>query len=232
MQNETTTQQQTVNTAAEGSFAIKEELQLFYKQGLPAILKSIFLQPADGVYRLFTNLTEKAFINGLVLMGAAFLLYTLVPYLLVGSEVRRYIGFTTFLQLGFSILVFLFLLSTVCFGLKATNSKPSFKKDLITGGICAVPVITLLVLAVLAKLFTGGSNPLAGMYGLLRLFSLSSATGMLFLLPTLICFLLLINIVFQTLKAGNVTNTLAWYLSPVCIAVSCFLTVKITEAIF
>ncbi|HEY4194759.1 MAG TPA: hypothetical protein VGM63_04445 [Mucilaginibacter sp.] len=205
----------------------KEELKSFYKSNLPKILKSIFFEPVNGTYTLFSKLTDKTYAHSLILMASTTILYIIIPYMLMGEQLREVAGFSGAFKTGVGILIFMLAVSVIAFGIKAISGKPNFKNELLTGALCGIPLIILLVLAIVAKMFAGDdsaemmTDPTA-MFGKM---------GVLLLLVFYI-FLMLINILQQSLRAAGAKDALCWYLSPAGIFLAGYISFKIMAAMF
>lgn len=204
----------------------KDELKDFYTKGIPQILKAVFFQPISGTYSLFTEKSGKTYFNALVLILTTAILYTIIPYMLMG-EAREYVGFGGAIKIGIVILIFMVIVSLVAFGVKSISGKPVFKNELLTGGLCGIPLTLLLLLAIIAKIFMGDSESVASMVtdpqSVLN-------SGIFFALIAFYILLMLINILQQSFKAGGTKDAMAWYLSPIGIMLSFYLTYKIGVA--
>jgi lysylphosphatidylglycerol synthetase-like protein (DUF2156 family) len=224
MENEQTTPPQ----ATVKPLLNKEELAGFYKKGLPDMVKTIFLQPISGTLSLLSSPSEKTYFQSLVLMGSATLLYIIFPYLILPSQIRDVMGFSVAFKIGIAVLIFMLLVSATAFGIKSISGKADFKNELLTGGLCAIPLTVLLVMILIAKIFISESDmsELA--------FSPSAIAGKGAILGLVVFYVLLIfiNILQQSLKAGGTKDALAWYLSPLGIMLSFYLTSKIGAAFF
>lgn len=216
----------TNGTATNASQFDKNDLKDFYTKGVPHILKAVFFEPISGTYALFTDTSAKTYSNALVLIVSTAILYTLIPYLLLG-EAREYVGFGGAIKIGVTTFIFMVIVSLVAFGVKSISGKPRFKNELLTGGLCGIPLTVLLVLLVVAKIIMGDSVSMASIaYNPQRLLS----NGIFFFIILFYIVLMLINILQQSYKAGGTKDALAWYLSPIGIALSFYLTYKLGVA--
>lgn len=217
-----------ITAAAATSSFNKNELKDFYTQGIPQIVKTIFFEPISGTYSLFAKNSDKTYFNALVLIVSTAILYTIIPYMLMG-EAREYVGFGGAVKIGIVILIFMVIVSLVAFGVKSISGKPVFKNELLTGGLCGIPLTVLLVLAIIAKIFMGDSESMQSMV-MDPQHVLNS--GIFFALIAFYILLMLINILQQSFKAGGTKDAMAWYLSPLGIMLSFYLTYKIGAAFF
>lgn len=211
-----------------GSLIDQEELKSFYKTGLPQILKRMLAEPISGTYRLFSDTSAKSYFHSLVLMASTFVVYVVLTYLLSGTELREVIGFGGAVKIGLGAVIFMLVVSIVVFGLKAISGKPQFKNELLTGGLCSIPMIILLILVFMVKLFAGEeatatltADPAA----------IITKAGVMLLLMFYVL-LMMINIVQQSLKASGTKDAWAWYMSPAVIFLSAYISFKISVNLF
>jgi len=211
-----------------GSFIDQAELKSFYKSSLPQILKSVFGEPINGTYRIFADQSGKTYFQSLVLMASTFVLYVILTYLLTGSQLREIIGFGGAVKAGLGAVIFMLVVSVVVFGLKAVSGgKPQFKNELMTGGLCSIPLIILLLLAFVAKMFAG-EEAMSALT--IDPTSIIAKAGIMLLLMFYVL-LMLINIVMQSLRASGTKDGWAWYMSPAVIFLSAYLSFKIAVGV-
>lgn len=217
---------QVTSTHASASQFNRDELKDFYKRGVPQILKAVFLGPISGTYSLFTEASSKTYFNALVLIVSTAILYIITPYMLMG-EARKYIGFGGAIKIGIVALIFMVIVSLVAFGVKSISGRPVFKNELLTGGLCGIPLTLFLVLLIFIKFFWGDAESLSSLA-----YNPSAAlnNSIFFTLIMFYILLMLINILQQSFKAGGTKDALAWYLSPIGIMLSFYLTYKIGVA--
>jgi|SRR6185437_2804994 len=201
------------------------DVKKFFSKNLLQIVKDIFAQPIKGTRDIFTNAGSEAYQHGFILIATTILVYILVPYLMVGSEMRSAIGFGAFFKFGLSAGVVLVIISALTFGIKAISGKPDFKKELLTGGICGIPLMILILFMAVMVLFNKDSIDLLNPQGMINqgIFS-----GIIFLYLVLMLF----NIVQQSFKASATNDTLSWYLSPLVICAGFYIGMKIAVSIF
>lgn len=202
----------------------RDEVKGFFKNNLPQILKRYFTEPVTGTYNLFLNADGKAYQHSLILIITTGLLYIIVPYLLLG-DMRSYVPFSQIMWVGIGASLYLLVISALSFGIKSITGKPDFKRELLTGGMCGIPVSAMLLVMILAKIFIG-SDPMNFMTDYA---SMLDNLKLLFLF-VLYIFLLLINTMFQSLRASGTKETLAWYASPIAIGLAGYITAKIVAA--
>lgn len=208
-----------------GTNAYVDEVKSFFTKNLLWIIKDIFTQPIKGTFGIFTNAGNEAYKHGLILVGTTIVFYILIPYLMAGSDIRTYIGFGTFLKLGLSAGLVLLIISCLTFGIKAASGKPDFKKELLTGGICGIPMMILILVIGIFMLSNKDSLSVIDPQSLFRQ-GIFSAIILLYLL------LMLFNIVQQSFKASGTNDALSWYLSPLVICTGFYIGVKIATSLF
>jgi len=204
----------------------KEEVTGFLKNSLPEILKTYFTEPVTGTYNLFKNADNKVYQNSIVIISVTALLYIFVPYLLAG-EMRSYLPFSSFIKLGLGIALFQVVVSVVAFGVKSISVIPTFKRELLTGALCGLPLILMLTVLIVGKIFISNLD----INDMLNI----SAFGNLKLLviPALFFPLLLINTLLQSFRASGVKETIGWYAAPIAVGIAFYLTrILITEILF
>lgn len=208
------------------SLLAKESLTQFYKESLPAIFKTVFAKPINGTYGLLNNPGEKAYQNSLMLMGSVALLYILVPFLLLG-DYREFVPFSALIKIGLGTIVFMLTVSGIAFGIKSIGGKPAFKSELFTGALSGIGLLLLLLAIVFAKILVGDLDPMS----LLSPFGILEDVSLLVVI-VLFAYLFMVNILQQSLLAAKVTETIAWYASPLGILMAFYITSKITKAFF
>ena len=220
--------QNEISNAPQGTVHSNEkvaEVKTFFKDELLKIIKSIFAEPIKGTLAIFTNVEARAYSQALILIATTLFIYTIVPYLMVGSQVRDYLGFGPFFKLGLSVALVLVIISSLAFGVKAISGKPDFKKELLTGGLCGIPLMIFIIVVALYAAFEGNGFRYGSPQSLID-------QGVFLLMITLYLMLMLFNIVQQSFKASGTNDALSWYLSPLVIFLAFYIGVKIAMSIF
>ena len=202
-----------------------EKVKSFFKNDMGLILKAIIGSPIKGTYNIFINAKQDAYHQALILLVTSGLFYTILLYLFAG-QARDFIGFATFLKIGITIVIILLLISTFTFLLKAFSGKPDFKKELLTGGMCGIPLMVFLLLTIIILALFENSGSIESF---IRNGVRNSVWGILIAIYLL---LMLINIVTQSLQASGTKDGLSWYLSPLIIGLSAYLGFKISISVF
>jgi hypothetical protein len=206
----------------------KEKVAEFYKKGLPGIFKTIFKDPINGTYSLFTTPSETGFINSIFLIVTTTILFIILPYLMMGEFRDIAGGLGLAFKLGIMIALFMVLISLVSFGVKSISGKPVFKNELLTGALCGIPLSLLIIFLFVGSLFVN-LNPLSLVMGYMQG---GGAGGIFTALVSLYAFLMMINILQQSLRAGGIKEVLAWYIAPASILVTFYLTQRLAMVFF
>ncbi len=206
----------------------KAELKRFYRQDLVGIIRKIFLEPFNGTYSLFVTRSEKSYFHSLILIASAGILCMLFTFFMLPSQVREYAPwFSIMVRGGVAAVVLLLLLSACSFGIKLISGKPSFRNELLTGGLCAIPLTALMLVLFIASRLIMDEQALMGLaFGGFE--AVLEKAGFVLVL-VLYILLLFINILQQSLRAAGTSDLLFWYLSPVSVLLSFYLTVKIVS---
>ena len=126
---------------------------------------------------------------------------------------------------AFFTIVFLFLVSLISFGIKMISGKASFKNELLTGALCAIPYTVLVVLLFLTSKIMLNETVIGNlMYG--DYTDIISKAG-IFLVFIFYVILLFINVLLQSLRSSGTKDAIAWYLSPLGIFLAFYITFKI-----
>ncbi|MGH2566505.1 MAG: hypothetical protein ACRDE5_18445 [Ginsengibacter sp.] len=206
----------------------KNELKDFYTQGLPKIIRNIFFAPVEGTYSLFTNRSDKTYFHSLILIASTAVLYMIIPYLILPSEMRELLGFSFTIKMGIAACICMLLVSAVSFLVKMVSGKADFKNELLTGGLCGIPLTLMLFLFLIAKFFINEDSISDIAFDPTSVI----AKGGIFFLFVFYIFLMMINILMQSLRSGGTKDALRWYISPLGILIAFYLTFKITASFF
>jgi len=174
-----------------GANAYVNDVKSFFSKSLLQIIKEIFSQPIKGTLGIFTNAGSEAYKQGIILIATTVIFYILVPYIMAGSEIRTAVGFGAFFKLGLSAGLVLVIISALTFVVKAVSGKPDFKRELLTGGICGIPLMLILLTIAIFMMFNKDSMSLLNPESLLQQ-GIFSGIIMLYLL------LMLFNIIQQS----------------------------------
>lgn len=207
----------------------KEKIAGFYKKNLPVLLRSFFYEPIHGTQSILSGKNESSYFSAVVLMSTTMILYIIIPYIMIG-DMRRYIGFGQMLKVGIAVLIIMLVISLIVFGIKSISGKPVFKNELLTGALCGIPLSILLLFIFVLQLFAKDSFRFDRLSSFDAMRSFQDI-GAIAILVVLYVFLLLINVVQQSLKSGGSKDAFAWYLSPITILLSFYLSIKIAEGL-
>ena len=206
----------------------KEKVLKFYKQGLPDILKTFFRQPISGTASLLSEKTETGFMNSLFLMVTTAILYIIIPYIMMGEYRSQIGGFGVSIKIGITVVILMLIISLISFGVKSISGKPVFKNELLAGALSGIPLSILIIFLLLIKMFVKVDPGMMMMGGGLRDFQ---SVGIIGILIILYVFLMLVNILQQSFKAGGTDDALAWYLSPIGVLLAFYVTQKLVTAL-
>ena len=216
--------QQNSSETSETKANLRDEVKNYYKGDFKEIFVTIFKNPIDGIFSIFEKPSNKSYTQSLILFSSIFILYLVGGYIIVG-EARQYLEFSNFIKISLIPVILMGLITVISFGLKSISGKPNFKAELLTGGLCGVPLGILMPLLLMIKLFASVDN----------IMSLVSNPAKLGIIGGLILFyilLMLINILQQSLKASGTKDALAWYLSPASILLAIYLTSAVAKNLF
>jgi len=204
-----------------------EDVKAFFKNDMGKIIKAIFKEPIQGTRDIFTNAGNSAYSHALILIATTVLVFALIPYLMIGSEVRQYMNgaLGLFFKFGLSVGLVLVIISALSFGVKSISGKPDFKKELLTGAMCGIPLMIMLLALVLFSLFGGNSLRNFDVYSMMRQGVISGVVGLYILL-------MLFNIVQQSFKASGTNDAMSWYLAPLVVCVGFYIGMRIAMELF
>jgi hypothetical protein len=205
-----------------GSF---DEVKNFYKGDFKNIFTTVFTNPIDGIYNIFKNPSPKAYTQSLILFGSVFLTYVLGFYVLDSSlELKEIIKASLF------PIIIMLMITVISFGIKSISGKADFKAELLTGGLAGIPIGLYIVFIILLKIFGNDvnakiiSNPLAAI-------SMISDYVKIIILVMLYIFIMLNNILKQSLKASGTKDAVSFFISPASILLAFYLAFKVMDFI-
>lgn len=211
---------QTNNTAPNET---TEAVKSFFKNDLSGMVRQFLSDPIEGTHSFFVNRGQHTYFQSLVLIGTVFVLYFIIPYLLMG-DARSVMRINGMISLGMLPVVFMVVISFVSFVIKSISGEANFKDELFTGALNAFPLMFFLLLISVGVLFSG-DNFLEYITSLERLFN---SIGVVSIIVFYI-FLMMVNILQQSLKASGTKDVLAYYLSPVSVLIAWYVTFKFME---
>jgi hypothetical protein len=208
--------QPTAQPAGGSTFA--DEFKSFYKGDFKSIMTIFFTSPIDGVRAIFVKRSHKAYTYALILFVSVFLLYVTGSYLAVG-KLRKYIDFMTFVKIGMVPVVFMLFVSLLSFGIKSGSGKPAFTTELLTGGLCGIPLGVLFLTLFSLQALSDDS--------MMDIIKNPEDAGMIAIIFLTYIFLMLVNVVQQSLKASGTKDSVSWYGSPVVVVMAFYFTFKV-----
>lgn len=209
-----------VNQSTEPSVAnlnLAEEVKEFYTGEFVTLLSTLFKNPLEGVYAIFRQPWNKALPYSMILYASVFVLFFIGGYLQAG-ESRQYMSFGYFLETALMPVLFMFLISVITFVIKSLSGKPDFKKELLTGALCGIPVAMLIPVMLIFKILGIDLNIFMG--NLMN-------SGLVIGLVGLYLVTMNINIIQQSMRAAGTKDVLAWYLSTLTFVLALYVTIRI-----
>jgi hypothetical protein len=209
--------------ANQSNESFSQDFTKFYKGDFKEIFSTFFTNPIDGIRGIFANTNANSQKTSLILYVSAFIFYFILSYLF-DSNIREYAPFSVFIKIAFLPVIIMFIISTLSFIIKSIFGKADFKNELLTGGICAIPLGLFIAALFILKIFAGDK-----IMSSLTSFSASNFQdlGLVFVLILLYILLMLINVFQQSLKASGTKDGASWYLSPISILLALYVSIKI-----
>ncbi len=183
----------------------------FFKEDFKEMFMAFFVNPVSGHAKNFQKSSEKAVMQSGILMGSVFVIYVLCFIIMMGTK-----DFGSIIKVSLIPVLMMTMISGFSFAIKSISGKPDFKQEMITGGLCGIPLgLGVIIVTILSLVTDNGAsmNPMGG--------SVLSMIIMLYLL------LMMINVFQQSLTSSGTKDTMAWFLSPAAIILAGYLTSKI-----
>lgn len=202
---------------------VADEVKQFYKGDFKNIFILFFKNPIEGIYSLLEKPSEKAYSQSLILFASVFVLYLIGGYVIAG-EAREYMEFSNFIQISAVPVIMMFVISSLSFAIKSLSGKPNFKNELLTGGLCGIPLGLLIPVLLIIKILVSEDN-------IMHLISDPMGAGVIGMLIFFYLILMLINVFQQSLKSSGTEDAIAWYLSPASVLLAIYITFQIVKNI-
>jgi hypothetical protein len=215
--------EQNAPSSQEPKSNVTDEVKQFYKGDFKNIFISFFKNPIEGIYSLLEKPSEKAYSQSLILFASVFVLYLIGGYVIVG-EAREYMEFSYFIKTSLAPVVFMFVISSLSFAIKSLSGKPNFKNELLTGGLCGIPLGLLIPLSLIIKI-------LASEDSIMDLMIDPMGAGTIGVLLFFYLILMMINVFQQSLKSSGTKDAIAWYLSPASVLLALYITFQFVQNI-
>jgi hypothetical protein len=218
------TQNEQNNTSSqEAKPNVMGNVKQFYKDDFKNIVVQFFKNPIQGIYSLFENPSEKAYSHSLILFSSVFVLYLIGGYIVVGRG-RDYLELSFFIKSALIPLIFMFLLTLASFGIKSISGKPNLKNELLTGAISGIVFALIMLILLIVKLLD--------IYSIERIIKNPMKAGAIGVFILFYLILMLINVFQQSLKSSGTKDAAAWYLSPVAVLLSSYITYAMVKEFF
>lgn len=211
------------------------QFQNFLKISLPDLIKKVLFDPLDGTKKVLAGIKEPSKIGIYCILICSFVISLLV-YLRIPSEERRYIDFFEYFFRAFSLPVLGSLIITFfSFIIKAINNsqKANFGNELLTGGIVCLGYALFFTLAFVLSFILEDS-----LFGSRSVYGYKVNTGpSVFAVILIICtliylFVITSNSFSQSLRSSGVKDSIAFYLSPFIIVITAYFTIRLWIALF
>jgi hypothetical protein len=200
-----------------------DDIKEFYKGDFKNILVTFFKNPIEGIYSLLEKPSEKSQKQSLILFASTFVLYLIGGYVGLG-KLAGDVEFIVFIKLSLVPLIFMFVISILSFATKSLSGTPNFKNELLTGGLCAIPLSIPILLLFVIKIF--GSTET-----IMKMLQNPIDAGVVVTLIYFYFILMLVNIFQQSLKSSGSKDAVAWYLSPAAVLFALYITFQIGKNI-
>jgi hypothetical protein len=204
----------------------QEAVKSFFKNDLKGMVTQFLSDPIEGTHAFFVNRNQHAYFQSLVLIGSVFVLYFIIPYLLMG-DARSLMDLGDMFQLGMLPVVFMVVISLVSFVIKSVSGSATFRDELFTGALNAFPLTFFLIIVTIGVVFSD-YNFLSYLNSLGRMME-SLGVVVVFILYI---FLMMVNILQQSLKASGTKDVLAYYLAPAAVLLAWYITLRFMDSMF
>jgi hypothetical protein len=215
-------QDRSANPLSRSTFT--DEVSQFYSGDFKTMFLTFFKDPINGISTIFRNASDKSFTHSLILYGSVAALYLVGAFLLMGP-MREYMTLGGYLRIALMPVLIMFIISALSFGVKSLTGKVDFKAELLTGALCGIPLGLMIPSLLVARVLGSDGNAMAVLTNPL-------AGGTIIMLFALYMFMMLVNVFQQSLKSAKTNETLAWYVSPLCIALAFYLATKVSTILF
>ena len=211
------------DSAQETKPNIAAEVKEFYKEDFKNIFFTFFKNPINGIYSILQRPSEKSYIHSLILYGSVFVLYFIGLPLLAG-DMKEFLELSHFLKFSLIPVILMFVISCLSFGVKSISGNPTFKNELLTGGLSGIPLGMIIPIMLIFKIF--GSEEMFE-----KLMRSPEKLGIFVSLFFFYIILMLINIFQQSLRSAKTNMTLTWYMPPVAILLAFYITYILSESL-
>jgi hypothetical protein len=200
---------------------VADEVKQFYKDDFKHIVISFFKNPIDGIYSVLEKPSEKAFSHALILFASVFFLYLVGWYVIMG-DARKFLDFGDLVKMSIIPLIVMFVISILSFAIKQSVGKSVLKNELLTGGLCGIPLGLLVLVLLIIKMSASDDN-------IMKLMRDPMEAGIIGMLLIFYIILMFINVFQQSLKSSGAKDAVAWYLSPASVLLAFYLAFQIVK---
>lgn len=202
---------------------LAEEARGFFKNTLLEKIRAVYFHPFERLRGIFEHPESVKFSHVGFFYALVFLATILVPGVLTGGLFKGGDNLKTYLFMGLLFVVAMLLVSCFSFGIKAIFGRPTLRNELLTGALAGLAVFVLLISGTLYGWVKGYSQPMSLLFFLFD--------GIIGVTIMVLSVLIASNVVTRSLIASGVRRTLSWYMGPLGIMLSLYLSFKIVEFI-
>ena len=196
------------------------------------IFKKVIKQPVDGISEIFLIKKESNFNLSLALISLTGFTYFIIPYLIfiLNAEgyIRRSVKIKFFIFIGIVVIIYLLCISIFTFLVKSIKGFRDFKQELITGALSGIPMLLFIMLFCFFSLFSETLPTLITDFNIFTILKI----GIYLFVMIFYLFLVTSNIIYQSIVSSNINANLSWYISPLVLFLSFYMSYKIAFVIF
>lgn len=183
----------------------------FFKDDFKEIFMAFFLNPVNGHAKNFQKPSETAMMQAGILMGVSFVACFIGMMMMWGTS-----DMGSLFKMSLGCVLAMMMITAFSFGIKSISGKPDFKKEMLTGALCGIPMGLFMLVAALMTLILDDSSAMS--------FTGGGIIGMLLIAYPLY---MMSNVFHQSLTSAGTKDTMAWWVSPAAILLALYLTARI-----
>jgi len=209
----------------------RNDFRQFIQTSLLDVIKKVIFDPLDGTKKIISEV-KNPFQIGIYCSLVCSLAIGLLFYLILPSAVKygtnffKFIFYFTLFNLLLSLVV-----TTITFIVKAISNseKSNFVNEFLTGGIVTVGFSVFYIFIFIIYMLSPSIN-IFNIEG--NVFGSGAFLGILFLLSFIYLIIITSNSIGQSLRSFGVKDGAAFYISPVIIILSTYITIIIWAKLF
>lgn len=195
---------------------------------LGEIFIQVFLSPYKGAYELFINKHTNGMLFGILFMIVFALVSAAMPYLMAHGEVPAD-SLNISVKIGIGAIIFQCILALFVFIVNAVAGRIDGPKAMFTGGLTGLILSLACMVIYLLSLIYGHST--TSLYMAFLMGRGPDGLNWILLFLIIYTFMLIFNVVVQSLRAGNEKDGASFYLSPILFIFACYVTLKIAKEV-